>query len=179
MDSQNILLEGNLTFDGTDRFVTKNVNFFRNIQNYRFSPGDTTALPGINLYSFSLDPNTISQPSGSANGSMFNKTNLQYTLLTPPVVQTGPVSQIPVCVIKNTTFNTNPTVVPVGATTVPTNASGQAIAPPAVQAGQTLTVYPSPTNVQIQYNGYSSIIYIESYNFLKVTNGQANLVFNT
>jgi len=179
MDSQNILLEGNLTFDGTDRFVTKNVNFFRNIQNYRFSPGDTTALPGINLYSFSLDPNTISQPSGSANGSMFNKTNLQYTLLTPPVVQTGPVSQIPVCVIKNTTFNTNPTVVPVGATTVPTNASGQAIAPPAVQAGQTLTVYPSPTNVQIQYNGYSSMIYIESYNFLKVTNGQANLVFNT
>jgi hypothetical protein len=179
MDSQNILLEANLTFDGTDRFVTKNVNFFRNIQNLRFSQGDTTGLPGINLYSFALDPNTITQPSGSANGSMFNKTNLQYTLLTPPVVQTGPVSQIPVCVIKNTTFNSTPTVVPVGATTVPTNASGQAIAPPAVQAGQTLTVYPSPTNVQIQYNGYSSMIYIESYNFLKVTNGQANLVFNT
>ena len=179
MDSQNILQEGNLTFDGTDRFVTKNVNFFRNIQNYRFSEGETTTLPGINLYSFALDPNTITQPSGSANGSMFNKTNFQYTLLTPPVVQTGPVSQIPVCVIKNTTFNSTPTVVPVGATTVPTNASGQAIAPPAVQAGQTLTVYPSPTNVQIQYNGYSAMIYIESYNFLKVTNGQANLVFNT
>ena len=179
MDSQNILQEGNLTFDGTDRFVTKNVNFFRNIQNYRFSEGETTTLPGINLYSFALDPNTITQPSGSANGSMFNKTNFQYTLLTPPVVQTGPVSQIPVCVIKNTTFNSTPTVVPVGATTVPTNASGQAIAPPAVQAGQTLTVYPSPTNVQIQYNGYSAMIYIESYNFLMVTNGQANLVFNT
>jgi hypothetical protein len=179
MDSQNILLEGNLTFDGTDRFVTKNVNFFRNIQNFRFSAGDTVTLPGINLYSFALDPNTITQPSGSANGSMFNKTNFQYTLLTPPVVQTGPVSQIPVCVFKDTTFNSTPTVVPVGATIVPTNASGQAIAPPAVQPGQTLTIYPSPTNVQIQYNGYSAMIYIESYNFLKVTNGQANLVFNT
>ena len=174
MNSQDIMQEGNLTFDGTDRFVTKNVNFFRNIQNYRFSEGDTTSLPGINVYSFALDPNTITQPSGSANGSMFNKTTFQYTLLVPPVVQTGAVSQTPLCIIKSTAFNSTPTPVPDGATVSP--APG---IPPLVQAGETLTVYPSPTNLQVQYSGYSSMIYIESYNFLKVTNGQANLVFNT
>jgi hypothetical protein len=154
--------------------VTKNINFFRNIQNYRFSEGDTSSLPGINLYSFALDPNTISQPSGSANGSMFNKTTFKHTLLVPPIVQTGAVSQIPLCVVRDTALSTNPTPVPDGATISP--APG---IPPLIQAGQTLTVYPSPTNLQIQYNGYASIIYVESYNFLKVTNGQANLVFNT
>jgi hypothetical protein len=179
MQSQDILQEGNIVFDGTDRFVTKNVNFFRSIQNYRFAEGDTSALPGINVYSFALDPNSITQPSGSANGSMFNKTSFKYTILVPPVVQTGTVSQVPVCIVKDTAFSSTPTLVPNGATTVPVNASGQAIAPPLIQPGQTLTVYPSPTNLQIQYNGYSSMVYIESYNFLKVTNGQANLVFNT
>jgi hypothetical protein len=174
MNSQDIMQEGNIIFDGTDRFVTKNVNFFRNIQNLRFSEGDTTSLPGINVYSFALDPNTITQPSGSANGSMFNKTIFQYTLLVPPIVQTGVVSQIPVCVVKSTTFNSTPTLVPVGATTSP--APG---IPPLISAGDTVTVYPSPTNLQIQYDGYSAIIYVESYNFLKVTNGQANLVFTT
>jgi hypothetical protein len=174
MNNQDILQEGNLVFDGTDRFVTKNINFFRNIQNYRFSEGDTSSLPGINLYSFALDPNTISQPSGSANGSMFNKTTFKHTLLVPPIVQTGAVSQIPLCVVRDTALSTNPTPVPDGATISP--APG---IPPLIQAGQTLTVYPSPTNLQIQYNGYASIIYVESYNFLKVTNGQANLVFNT
>lgn len=176
MNNQDILQEGNLVFDGTDRFVTKNVNFFRNIQNYRYATGDTTSLPGINVYSFALDPNSITQPSGSANGSMFNKTTFKYTLLVPPVVQLPGtvVSQTPVCIIKDTALSSTPTPVPVGATTSP--APG---IPPLVQPGQTLTVYPSPTNLQIQYNGYSSTVYIESYNFLKVTNGQANLVFNT
>jgi hypothetical protein len=176
MKSQDILQEGNLTFDGTDRFVTKNVNFFRNIQNLKFSTGDTTSLPGINVYSFALNPDSLSQPSGVANGSMFNKTNFQYTLLVPPIVQLpgSVVSQIPVCVVKDTVFNSTPTLVPVGATVSP--APG---IPPLIQASETITIYPSPTNLQIQYNGYSSMIYIESYNFLKVTNGQANLVFST
>jgi hypothetical protein len=174
MASQDILQEGQLVFDGTQRFATKNVNFFRNIQNYQFSAGDTTALPGINVYSFALNPNDITQPSGSANGSMFNRTNLQQTLLVPPVIQSGVVTQSAVCVIKSTVFNSTPTPVPNGATTSP--APG---IPPLVQAGQTLTIYPPPTNLGLQYGGYNSIIYIEAYNFLKVTNGQANLVFNT
>jgi hypothetical protein len=39
MGTQDILVEGNLIFDGKDRFTTKNVNFFRDIQNFRFSTG--------------------------------------------------------------------------------------------------------------------------------------------
>jgi hypothetical protein len=181
MNTQDILQEGNIIFDGTDRFVTKNVNFFRGIQNYRYSDGDTTSLPGINVYSFALDPNTITQPSGSANGSMFNKTMFKYTLLVPPVVQISgaPASQPAVCVVKDTVFSPVPTAVLPGSTSTPVDASGNIVGRPLLSPGQVLTVYSTPTNVQIQYNGYSSMIYIESYNFLKVTNGQANLVFTT
>jgi hypothetical protein len=31
----------------------------------------------------------------------------------------------------------------------------------------------------VQFQGYNSVIYIESYNFVKVMNGQANVVFST
>lgn len=183
MTAQDILQEGTVVLDGTERLNTKNVNFFRLIQNYKFSSGDTTMLPGINLYSFSLDPNTITQPSGTMNGSMFNRTNVQYTLLVPPTVTSTidssgnivPVSSpTPICIVKGTEFNSVPTQVPLGATVSP----GPGI-PPLLQAGQTLTIVPPSSQFNFQYGAYSSTIYIESYNFLKVTNGQGNLVFST
>jgi hypothetical protein len=183
MNNQDIMQEGTVVLDGTQRENTKNTNFFRLIQNYKFSKGDTTSLPGINLYSFSLDPNTITQPSGTLNGSMFNRTNLQYTLLVPPTITTiydssgqlVPItSPAAVCIVKETAFNPVPTLVPVGATVSP----GPGI-PPLLQAGQTLTIIPPSTQYPLQYGAYSSMIYIESYNFLKVTNGQGNLVFST
>jgi len=183
MIAQDILQEGTVVLDGTERLNTKNVNFFRLIQNYKFSSGDTSMLPGINLYSFALDPNTITQPSGTVNGSMFNRTNLQYTLLVPPTVTSTidssgnvvPVSSpAPVCIVKETAFNTVPTLVPIGATVSP----GPGI-PPLLQAGQTLTIVPPSTQFNVQYGAYSATIYVESYNFLKVTNGQGNLVFST
>ena len=183
MIAQDIMQEGTVVLDGAERLNTKNVNFFRLIQNYKFSKGDTTTLPGINLYSFALDPNTITQPSGTMNGSMFNRTNLQYTLLVPPTVtsmvdasgNTIPVSSPPaICIVKGTEFNSVPTQVPVGATV----SQGPGI-PPLLQAGQTLTIIPPSTQFNLQYGAYSSMIYIESYNFLKVTNGQGNLVFST
>lgn len=174
MDEQDILQEARIVFDGKERLVSKNVNFFREIQNYRFSCGYSAGLPGINLYSFALDPNCISQPTGSVNGSMFNRTNFQYTLLVPPVVANGQVSQTPVCVVKSTVFNPNPTPVPAGATVSPSPG-----VPPLLSPGEVINIYPKPTNLDIQYEGYNTIVYIESYNFLKVTNGQANLVFNT
>jgi hypothetical protein len=178
MNAQDILQEGTVVLDGTERENTKNVNFFRLIQNYKFSKGDTTTLPGINLYSFALDPNTISQPSGTLNGSMFNRTNIQYTLLVPPTISSGMNASGQgvgaVCIVKETAFNTVPTLVPIGATISP----GPGI-PPLLQAGQTLSIIPPNTNTILQYGAYSSMIYIESYNFLKVTNGQGNLVFST
>jgi hypothetical protein len=117
------------------------------------------------------------------NGSMFNRTNLQYTLLVPPTVtstidasgNTVPVSSPPaICIVKGTEFNPVPTQVPIGATV----SQGPGI-PPLLQAGQTLTIIPPSTQFNFQYGAYSSTIYIESYNFLKVTNGQGNLVFST
>jgi len=182
MNSQDILQEGTIVLDGQERENTKNVNFYRFIQNYKFSSGDTTALPGINVYSFALDPNTITQPSGTLNGSMFNRTNVQYTLLVPPAITTtvnasGQIVPITspsaVCIVKDTAFNSVPTLVPNGSTVSP----GPGI-PPLLQAGQTLTIIP-PTTYPLQYGAYSATFYVESYNFLKVTNGQGNLVFST
>lgn len=175
MGQQDILVEGNLIFDGKDRFNTKNVNFFRDIQNYKFSQGATMGLPGVYAYSFALSPDEITQPSGTLNGSMFNRTVFQYTLQTPPtLVVNASLAQVPVCVVRSTVFNAVPTPVGGAATISPT--PGVA---PALQPGLTQTIYPSPTNQSLQYGAYNSTIYVESYNFLKVTNGQANLVFNT
>ena len=175
MNQQDIMVEGNLVFDGKDRFTTKNVNFFREIQNYKFSKGDSEQMPGIYLYSFALDPNTITQPSGTVNASMFNKTYFNYTLLVPPVKATSLTTQASLCVLKDTVFNSNPGPgVPIGSTASP--APGVA---PLVNPANVVTLYSSPTNLDLQYQGYNSTVYIESYNFLKVTNGQANVVFTT
>lgn len=164
---QDILQEANLVFDGKDRFTTKNTNFFRLIENYKYTRGDTTSLPGIYQYSFAIDPNTPTQPSGSANGSMFNKTYFQHTLQVPPVTSTS-TQPDPVCVVKSTVFNSVPTPAPI----VP---PGQ---PPIFQPGQTISLYSKTPNdgMPFQYNG---MIYIESFNFLKVTSGTANLIFST
>ena len=175
--AQDILQEGKLVFDGKDRFSEKNSAFFRRIENYKYTAGDTTSIPGIYQYSFALRPSDPTQPSGSANGSMFNKTFFQYTLQVPPTdpallaandAQLNP----PVCVVKSTVFNPVPTPVP---NPLPVELPGE---PPLFQPGQTIQLYSAPVNngQVFQYNG---IIYVESYNFLKVTSGTANLVFST
>ena len=168
---QDILQEANLVLDGKDRFTTKNLNFFRYIENYKYSTGDTSILPGVYQYSFAINPNEITQPSGTLNGSMFNKTFLQYTLQVPPVNQ-DTTANPPVCVVKSTVFNPVPTPVP---NPLPPTPPGF---PPLYQQGQVLTIYNPPTeNGQVwQYN---TTVYIESYNFLKVTSGIANIIFST
>lgn len=167
MSSQDILQEGRLVFDGKDRFNTKPVSFFRSLENYKFSKGPSNRLPGVNVYSFAWNPDEISQPSGSANGSMFNRTSFLYTLLVPPATNIA-TPLPPVCVYKNTVFDNNP--VPVSPAILNT---------PNVNPGDVVTIYPKQTTTPIQFGGYNSVVYIESYNFLKVTNGQANLVFTT
>lgn len=173
----NIFQEGKISFDGKDRFTTKNSNFFNLIENYKFATGDTTQLKGIYQYSFAFNPNKPTQPSGTANGSMFNKTAIQYTIQVPPVDQAvaaaAQTNNPPICVVKSTVFNPVPTPVPAGATTPA--APGL---PPLLSGNQTITLYnePSQNGMVFQYNG---VIYVESYNFLKVTGGTANLIFST
>ena len=184
---RDIFQEGKLIFDGKDRFNTKNANFFELIENYKYSAGDTTTLPGIYQYSFAIKPTEPTQPSGSVNGSMFNKTFFQYTLQVPAVdpALLGDSVQPAVCVVKSTVFNPVPTQVPPTATQPPNapcdqlaGGSNPVCLPALYQPGQTITVYSPPTNnaMIFQYNG---VIYVESYNFLKVTSGTANLVFST
>lgn len=173
---QDILQEANLVFDGKDRFTIKNNNFFRLIQNYKYSAGDTIELPGIYQYSFAIEPNKPTQPSGAANGSMFNKTFLQHTLQVPPIIESALQDQFqpPVCVVKSTVFNPVPTPVPANATTVIPGIKNT----PLFQPGQTIQLYSQqPTNgMNFMYNG---MVYIESFNFLKVTSGSANVIFST
>ncbi len=168
---QDIMQEGNLVFDGKERFNIKNKEFFKLIENFKYTSGSTSELPGIYHYSFALEPSTTTQPSGSANGSMFNKTNIVYTLQVPPTITNS--LQTSVCVIKSTVFNPVPTPAPVNATVPP----GPGL-PPLVQPGQTINIFNPITgnNQAYQYNG---TIYIEAYNFLKVTSGTANIVFST
>lgn len=172
-----ILQEGRIVLDGKERFNNKNTNFFNLIENYKFSSGETVDLPGIYQYSFALSPDNITQPSGSINGSMYNKTALQYTLQVPPVDQAAvaqaEINNPPICVVKSTVFNPVPTPVPINATVPP----GPGL-PPLFQPGQTISLYSAPTTngMQFQYNG---MIYVESYNFLKVTGGTANVIFST
>ena len=175
MIQQDILVEGNLVFDGKDRFSTKNADFFRSIQNYQFSKGDTERMPGIYLYSFALDPDTITQPSGTVNASMFNKTYFNYNLLVPPVIATALTTQASLCVLRDSVFSTNPGP---GINVASTISPGPGI-PPSVSPADVVTLYSAPTNLDLQYQGYNSTVYIESYNFLKVTNGQANIAFTT
>ena len=172
-----ILQEATLVLDGKERFPKKNSNFFNYIENFKYSTGESFELPGIYQYSFAINPNNITQPSGSLNGSMFNKTRLQYTLQVPPVDQAAiaesEANNPPVCVVKSTVFNPVPTPVPANATVPP----GPGL-PPLFQPGQTINLYSAPTTngMPFQYNG---IVYVESYNFLKVTGGTANVVFST
>ncbi len=172
-----ILQEATLVLDGKERFPKKNSNFFNLIENFKYSSGESFELPGIYMYSFALNPDQVTQPSGSLNGSMYNKTNLQYTIQVPPVDQAAvaesEANNPPVCVVKSTVFNPVPTPVPLNATVPP----GPGL-PPLFQPGQTINLYSAPTTngMPFQYNG---IIYVESYNFLKVTSGTANLVFST
>ena len=175
MNEQDIMVEGNLVFDGKDRFPTKNVNFFREIQNYKFSKGDSEQMPGIYLYSFALDPNTITQPSGTVNASLFNKTYFNYTLLVPPVQATTLTHQASLAVLKETVFNSNPGP---GINVASTISPAPGVAP-LVNPADVVVLYSTPTNLDLQFQGYNSTVYIESYNFLKVTNGQANVVFTT
>jgi hypothetical protein len=171
---QDILQEANLIFDGKDRFTTKNSNFFSLIENFKYTQGDTVELPGIYQYSFAIDPNHPTQPSGSANGSMFNKIYLQHTLQVPPV-NPALVNQTipPVCVVKSTVFNPVPTPVPTNATVPP----GPGL-PPLFTPNQTIQIYQNQTTNGMVYQ-YNAVVYVESYNYLKVTSGTANLVFSS
>jgi hypothetical protein len=168
---RNILRQAYIEFDGKERFKEKPTSFFDLIQHYRHHTGSTSKLPGLYAYSFALDHATT-QPSGSANGSMFNKTHLRAKLqvpanLVPNINACGvptTVEKTEVCVYKDTVFNPNPTPAPV-----------------TTQQDKVLAIYrinSTGQNYPYPYT-YSGRFYVESYNYLRIMSGTANVAFSS
>jgi hypothetical protein len=156
--ASNIVVDANIILDGAERFGTKTYDFFQYLQNYKHQNG--LPLDGIFTYSFALDH--TSQPSGHLNGSMFNKTILRLNLQLPPFTVNETI--LPgVCIVKSTALSNNP--VTVQSTRV-------------FSADQVLTSITKPALQVYQYT-YNARAYIESYNFLRITRGIANVVFSS
>lgn len=158
--------DGVLIFDGKERIATKPFPFFNLLQMYRYVTGQPPAsLPGLYQYSFALDHDQY-QPSGAANGSMFNRTILRLTLQTPlplSVTSGGGATSSVVCVLKSTVFSPNPTVIPAG------------------QVGnydpsEIVSVVQTNDNVIFTFT-YNVGVYVEAINFLRIVSGLGNLVF--
>lgn len=162
------VVDGVLLFDGKERFQTKPLPFFTLLQMYKHTTGDTPPeLPGIYQYSFALD-NDQYQPSGAANGSMFNKITLRLSLV-QPLPQTQLVNGVAtalttqVCVLKSTVFSPNPVVVPPGQISL-------------YDPSEIVTVVQANDNIVFTYT-YNVGVYVESINFLRIVSGLGNLVF--
>jgi len=164
------LIDGILLFDGKERIQTKPLPFFSLLQMYRYVTGQTPELPGVYMYSFALDHGSY-QPSGAANGSMFNKIILRLTLQQPLPESTSTTNTTTVCVLTSTLFSPNPTVIPAANLNL-TDASGKPLYPP----GSVTTVVQTNDNIIFTFT-YTVGVYVEAINFLRIVSGLGNLVF--
>jgi len=173
ISQRDILLESSVILDTQERFAMKQTEFFTEIQHYRFTQG--LPIPGIYSYSFQLD--TSDQPSGSLNGSMFNKTILRNTLVTPPIIDAPNVNpnvgpgQNQFCVLKSTVNNPNPTIVNPNAV----DEYGKLIYTP----DQVVTILKKSPNGAVYKYTYTVRAYTESYNFIRIIGGIGNVVFSS
>ncbi len=163
------LIDGVILFDGKERIQPKPLPFFSLLQMYRYATGQVPDLPGVFMYSFALDHGSY-QPSGAANGSMFNKIILRLTLQQPLPLSEG-ASTTQVCVLTSTLFSPNPTIVPAGNLTL-RDPAGRLLYPP----GTVTTVIQSNDNIIFTFT-YNVGVYVESINFLRIVSGLGNLVF--
>ena len=165
------LVDGLLLFDGKERIQTKPLPFFSLQQMYRHSTGQTPpSLPGVYMYSFALDHDNY-QPSGAANGSMFNKVILRLSLQQPLPSSVNTNSSTIVCVLTSSLFSPNPTIVPPGNLNMK-DAFGRPLYPP----GTVTTVVQTNDNITFIFT-YNVGVYVESINFLRIVSGLGNLVF--
>jgi len=171
ISERNILLESAVILDGKERFSTKSTTFFSNLQHYKHHTGKAvTDIPGIYTYSFAIDHHT-NQPSGHINGSMFNKTILRNTYVQPPLTTPGATTTT-VCVLKSTANNPNPTVI------LNPNATDPDTGKPLYNPEQLVTIVRKSDAQTLQYS-YNVRAYVESYNYLRVMSGIANVVFSS
>jgi hypothetical protein len=162
--ARDILLESSLVIDGKERFGFKQTEFFSNIQNYRHHTGlSATDIPGIYTYSFALEHNST-QPTGHINGSQFNKTILRNTYVQPPLASVMGISSVPneICVLKSTVNSPNPVQV-----------DGTLYNP-----SEVVRIIRKTEATTLAYS-YTVRAFVESYNFLRVMGGIANVVFSS
>ena len=170
VSQRDILLETSIILDGAERFNYKQTEFFSHIQNYRHQFGlSNVEFPGLYTYSFALE-HIKTQPSGHINGSMFNKTVLRNSYIQPPLVP-GTAGITQVCVLKSTALSNNPTIV------VNPNALG-ANGKPLYNPDDLVTIVNKTDGQTLQYT-YNVRAFTESYNFLRVLGGVANVVFSS
>jgi hypothetical protein len=162
-----IMIDGVIVFDGAERFNAKTFDFFRYLENYRHHHGNVSLLPGLYTYSFALEHDTP-QPSGHVNGSMFNKTILRLTLQDPPFVSNQTI--LPGCVLKSTALNALP--VQVNSAT-PGDVVGRGLRP-----DQVISIVTKGPESLRPYT-YTVTVFVEAYNFLRITRGIANVVFSS
>ena len=169
-----ILVDGNIVLDGADRMNTKTYDFYRFMENYKYHPGNVSIFPGIYTYSFALDHDST-QPSGHINGSMFNKTVLRLSLqeptpLTPEDESIPGQTIVNACILKTTALNPAPVQVN---SQSPGDIVGRGLRP-----DQVLYTTTKPVQVVRPYT-YTVSVYVESYNFLRITRGIGNVVFSS
>jgi hypothetical protein len=176
VSQRDILLESTIMLDGQERFSPKQTLFFSGLQLYRFQTGNP--MSGVYEYSFALN-NDPAQPSGSINGSMFNKTLLRNTLITPP----GSSSGIPaggsttLCILKSTANSKNPLVI-TNPNIIDPNTGKPLYGPEdVITIVKKTDATGTPLNT-FQYT-YSVRAYTQSYNFLRITGGIGNVVFSS
>jgi hypothetical protein len=174
ISATDILIDGVLVFDGADRFHTKTFDFFKYLENYRHHSGIVSSLPGIYSYSFAVDHDSP-QPSGHINGSMFNKTVLRLTVQEPVANPLPPengtnTAAINDCILKTTALSASPLGV---SANTPGDIIGQGLRPDQVIRTVTKTID------AVRPYTYTVSVYVEAYNFLRITRGIANVVFSS
>jgi len=169
VSQRDILIQSSIILNGKERFGYKNAQFFSDLQNFRHHKGVSTSdIPGIYTYSFALE-HYDGQPSGDLNGSQFDRTTLRNSYIQPPFAL-SPTQGNTVCILKSTANNANPTVVNPNAL----NAQGQ----PLYSPNEVVTVVRKTDAQTLQYS-YNVRAFVESYNFVRVIGGVANVVFSS
>ena len=168
------IVDGQLLFDGNERFKTKPKAYFSLLQQYKHTTGEQpSTLPGVYMYSFALN-NDQYQPSGAVNGSKINKVVLRVSLQQPLPVSVVSASQGVVCILKSTALSQNPVIIPPG--DLLPQADGTYLYTP----DQVISIVPSVANNNIIFSyTYTVGVYVESINYLRIVSGLANLVFAT
>lgn len=84
---KNPVVNAKLVLNGSDRFSQRNGFYFNVVQPYQHHT--SVPAPGINVYSFAVEPENTGQPSGACNFSVIDTAYLDLTLTSNSVSATN------------------------------------------------------------------------------------------